>query len=397
MRAARIRRPDGRVSWTVLDDRGEVVAPVRAWLIHLEQIRMSPNTMERFAKHVALLGAFLGAREQRLEQITIKDYDEFLAWCEMRRAGQPASAKIVQLRPPTGVERRMSASLRNQIHIAVKSFYRSLVNNERFEVDVRHKLRVHDAERTYKPFLEHLSRRRSTRRKDAYNHGRVDVTQRAIASKRLTAEQVLKLIECCHLLRDAYLVVLLYNTGLRLGEALGLRHADVDLSERVIWVVPRANNENGARAKAGRVRAVPVHEYVVRMYEDLMTSREYEIAFESGTDYVFCNVERGRIGRAMTISRAKKLQARLVSRSGIRFHWHMLRHSHASEAIAAGYGLLEVADRLGHASPQTTVEFYRHLFSAEVRELYLTGPERVQKRLAQLRDAHLLGRDIRWS
>lgn len=128
-----------------------------------------------------------------------------------------------------------------------------------------------------------------------------------------------------------------------------------------------------------------------------MTSREYENAFESGTDYVFCNIERGRIGRAMTISRAKKLQVRLGARSGIRFHWHMLRHSHASEAIAAGYGLLEVADRLGHASPQTTVEFYRHLFSAEVRKLYLTGPERVQKRLAQLRDAHLLNRDIRWS
>jgi integrase/recombinase XerD len=57
---------------------------------------------------------------------------------------------------------------------------------------------------------------------------------------------------------------------------------------------------------------------------------------------------------------------------------------------------LEVAERLGHASPQTTVDFYRHLFSAEIRKLYLTGPERVQQRLAQMRDAQLLNRDSRW-
>lgn len=139
-----------------------------------------------------------------------------------------------------------------------------------------------------------------------------------------------------------------------------------------------------------------MHEYVVHMYEDLLTSAEYAAAFESGTEYVFCNVSRGRLGRAMTIARAQRLQRQLIARSGVQFHWHMLRHSHASEAIAAGYGLLEVAERLGHSSPQTTIAFYRHLFSAEIRKLYLTGPENVQRRLSELRDAHLLNRDLRW-
>jgi integrase len=294
VRAARIRYPDGRVSWTLLDERDVVVESARAWLIHLEQIRMSPNTIERFAKHLASLGTFLNARERSFEQISVKDYDEFLAWCELKRSGTPAGPRVVQVRPQRATEGRMSASLRNQIHIAVKSFYRNVANNERFEFDVQCKHRIHDRERTRKAFLEHLSRRRSTRRKDAYNQGTIGAAQRSIAAKRLTAEQVLALIENCHLLRDAFLVVLLYNTGLRIGEALGMRHADVDVSERVFWVVPRANNENGARAKSGRVRGIPVHEYVVRMYEDLMTSREYAAAFESGTDYVFCNIERGQ-------------------------------------------------------------------------------------------------------
>jgi integrase len=364
--------------------------------VHLERIRLSPNTIERFAKHVAALGAFLAARDKGFEQITIRDYDDFLAWCERRRGHRLASPKLVELRRDRADSAQISASLKNQIHLAVKSFYRNLVNYERFELDVQHKLRIHDAERTYKPFLEHIQRRRTVRRKDAYAHGTPGASQRSVAAKRVTPDQVLALVQSCHLLRDAFLVVLLYNTGLRIGEALGLRHVDIDVTERVVWVVPRDDNENGSRAKSGRVRGVPVHEYVMRMYEDLLTSAEYAPAFESGSEYVFCNVERGRIGRAMAISRGKKLYRQLSARSGVPFHWHMLRHSHASEAIAAGYGLLEVADRLGHASPQTTVDFYRHLFSAEVRKLYLTGPDRVQKRLAELRDAQLLNQDGRW-
>lgn len=63
----------------------------------------------------------------------------------------------------------------------------------------------------------------------------------------------------------------------------------------------------------------------------------------------------------------------------------------------AGYSLLEVADRLGHASPQTTAAFYQHLFASEIRRLYLTGPDEVHERLEKLREAELLGKDMRWA
>jgi integrase len=357
---------------------------------------MSPNTVSRFAKHVATLGTFLNARDKSFEQITISDYDQFLAWLVHRRE-LAVSPNVILIRRAALQERpRLSASLRNQIHMAVKSFYRHLVNNDRFEFAVQQKLRVHDGGHTYKPFLEHLNSRRYVRRTDSYLHGNIGAAQRLVTKKRLTSTQVIEVIRKCHLLRDAFLVVLLYNTGIRIGEALGLRHTDIDLDAKVIWVLPRCDNENRARAKGGRVRGTPVHEYVIRMYEDLVTSDEYAPAFESGTPYVFCNVRRGRAGRAMTLTRADKLCRQLIRRTGIAFHWQMFRHSHASEAIAAGYSLLEVAERLGHASPQTTADFYRHLFSAELRKLYLTGPELVQRRLAELRDVDILNKDRRW-
>jgi hypothetical protein len=56
-----------------------------------------------------------------------------------------------------------------------------------------------------------------------------------------------------------------------------------------------------------------------------------------------------------------------------------------------------VADRLGHASPQTTAAFYQHLFASEIRRLYLTGPDEVHERLEKLREAELLGKDMRWT
>ena len=105
--------------------------------------------------------------------------------------------------------------------------------------------------------------------------------QQKVLKKRLTPTEVLRLIEGCNLARDAFLIVLLYNTGLRIGEALGLHHIDIDLLEKVIWVISREDNANGARAKSGRIRGVPVHDYVLNMYVDYLTSDEYLPVFES--------------------------------------------------------------------------------------------------------------------
>ena len=61
------------------------------------------------------------------------------------------------------------------------------------------------------------------------NPGRV---QQKVLKKRLTPTEVLRLIEGCNLARDAFLIVPLYNTGLLIGEALGLQH--INMLERVI-------------------------------------------------------------------------------------------------------------------------------------------------------------------
>jgi integrase/recombinase XerD len=64
-------------------------------------------------------------------------------------------------------------------------------------------------------------------------------------------------LDACDRLRDRFLFALLHDSGVRIGEALGLRHEDIVAAEREIRVVPRLN-ANRARSKSGRQRAIPV-------------------------------------------------------------------------------------------------------------------------------------------
>ena len=98
----------------------------------------------------------------------------------------------------------------------------------------------------------------------------------------------------------------------------------------------------------------------------------------------------------MSESNVYDIQGRLAKASGVAFTWHMFRHSHASEAIAQGYSLLDVADRLGHASPQTTNAIYKHLFNAEYRKMRLRSHEELEGRLSDLRRRTLTQEQIKW-
>ena len=298
---------------------------------------------------------------------------------------------------PSGKEAAaVTASLYNQILFSIKGFYQFL--------DMRHASAIFvDAEKprgyapnAYKPFLEHINARKARRKVES----RSDKQAKAAAAKpcsrpQVKPEQVLKIIQSATLMRDALLVVVLYTTGMRIGEARGLLHDDFRLDENVIWVTPRAL-ENGARVKNGRARPIPVPDFIMKLYEDYVASDEYLDAFESGTAHVFCNVVKGRIGRGLTENNVYDIQNRLVKNSGVPFTWHLFRHSHASEAIAQGYSLLDVADRLGHASPQTTNDIYKHLLNAEYRKMRLKSHREIEERLDDLRRPGLAEEKLKW-
>jgi integrase/recombinase XerD len=394
MHLQRIVLPSGHVTWTAYDG-DTIVTEIREFVIYLEARHHAPSTVAHYTRHVVRLGNYLAAMGKSFREIAPLDLDRFIP--AVIRHGPILDLKtalnIIPLRPePVDV----SASLHNQILFAIKAFYTFLDLRYAaliFGTDERPRTYHPDA---YKPFLAHIMQRKARR----HTESRSDHKAKAASAKRavdhrLTPEQVLKIIEAASLMRDAFLVVLLYTTGIRIGEARGLLHEDFRLEENVIWVTPRIH-ENNARVKSGKARPIPALDFVMTMYEDYVASDEYLPAFETGTNYVFCNIAKAQIGRGLTESNAYDIQTRLVRNSGIAFTWHMFRHTHASEAIAQGYSLLDVADRLGHASPQTTNAIYKHLFNAEYKKLQLKNHTEVEERLNDLRRVGLAEEKLKW-
>jgi integrase/recombinase XerD len=153
---------------------------------------------------------------------------------------------------------------------------------------------------------------------------------------------------------------------LRISEALGLRHADLDPAAGAVHVVAREDNPNHARVKGMKDRAVPVRDYLFNRYADYLDAEYGDL----DSDFVFVNLWRGQRGAAMTYSAVEDLGDRLRRATGIGDStWHALRHSYATRLLRSGVPIEVVAELLGHASTQTTKSTYAHLDLADYRRV----------------------------
>jgi site-specific recombinase XerD len=185
------------------------------------------------------------------------------------------------------------------------------------------------------------------------------------------------LLEAATSWRDRFLLVLLWFSGLRIGEALGLRRSDLHLMASAtalgcsvagphLHVVPR-ENVNGARAKGRRERVVPLAHYVVSYYDLYLDERE-RCPAAAGCDFVFVNLFGEPLGAPMRLGRVSQLFASLSTRAQLsrRVTPHMLRHAAGTALMAAG-GLDVTQALLGHASI-TSTQIYLHPNSQRQRE-----------------------------
>lgn len=167
--------------------------------------------------------------------------------------------------------------------------------------------------------------------------------------------------------RDRLLVAMLATTGLRRGEALGLRLSDIHflpvsttlgcpIDGPHLHIEPRENS-NKARVKRGKPRAVPVTPALVALYDRYRSERDGCSAARE-CDYLFVNLYREPLGAPMKLYAANELFARLSRQVGQTTTPHMLRHTFGTGA-ARQASLDVVAELLGHASIRST-EVYLH-------------------------------------
>ena len=176
-----------------------------------------------------------------------------------------------------------------------------------------------------------------------------------------TAGEMQAILDACTRLRDRFFFALLYESGCRAGEVLGLRHEDIAAAEREISIVPR-ENANGARAKSGG-RTVPVGPDLIRLYADYLHEEYGGI----DSDHVFVNVWAEPKGHAWTYQAAYDLVLRLRARTGIVFDPHWFRHSAATRWLRDGVRIEVVSTLLGHSSVSVTSSVYGHLTAEDAR------------------------------
>ena len=215
---------------------------------------------------------------------------------------------------------------------------------------------------SWRPFLHHISKSQPAARrviglKVPRKHPRI-----------LTAVEMQAILDGCDRLRDRLLFAVLHDTGMRIGEALGLRHEDWAAAERTVTVLARVN-DNGARAKSVQPRTIPISAGLVRLYADYLHGEYGEL----DSDYVFVNLWAGQYGRPLTYAAVYDLVGRLRRRTGIDFDPHWCRHTYATGLLRAGTPVEVVSRLLGHASVTTTVEVYGHLSVEDARQTLGAG------------------------
>ncbi|WP_433685688.1 site-specific integrase [Nocardia sp. CA-119907] len=348
VRVQRVVMPSGEESATVLAG-GLVVESVDRFLAHLTTIDRSPNTIRAYAHDLRDYFEFLECRGLQWDRVVLEDLGRFVAWLRL-----PESARDGRVAMLPWAEANLAAATVNRKLSALASFYEF---HQRHGVGLGELLtRWRPGRRggSWQPFLAHLGARPE-------RHRAISLRAERRPPRELTQAEMTALISACDRLRDRFLLSLLRSTGLRIGEALGLRHEDIDARRRLIAVRPRVN-VNRARAKTWS-REVPAEAALFRLYSDYL-HEEYGLL---DCDYVFVNLWGAPVGAPMSYASVDRLVRRLRTRTGIMFSPHLFRHSYATGLLRRGVAAEVVQKLLGHSSISVTVDTYSHLKIEDAR------------------------------
>lgn len=186
--------------------------------------------------------------------------------------------------------------------------------------------------------------------------------------KTLTTEEQKKIINSCTNKRDKLLILLLIETGMRIGQVLQLKHSDIESWDRRLIVKHRLDNPNDVYSKSRHEYAIDLSKNWLDMYTDYIIYEQSEVDCE----YVFTSLYRkdsGDICSPLSYPRIIAIFDSLKKKTGVEVTPHIFRHSHATELLREEVPIEIVAKRLGHRSIETTRQMYEHLNAADMRKI----------------------------
>ncbi len=155
--------------------------------------------------------------------------------------------------------------------------------------------------------------------------------------------------------RDLVIIELLYGTGMRLSELIGLRDKDFNLNDRTVKVLGKRNKE----------RVIPFSQGIVSLLKDYREVRDREVE-KTDSEYFFVT-ESGKKLYPVLVNRITK---KFLSKAPIQKKSpHVLRHTYATHLLNKGAEINAVKDLLGHTSLAAT-QVYTHNTIEKLKEVF---------------------------
>ena len=272
--------------------------------------RVADNTLQAYRRDLTKLVAFAAADQRRVEDLTRQDLEAFIR--DGMAAGQaPASAA--------------------RLVAAVRSFYRFLRVSGRIGRNPSED--VH-APRTFASLPRFLS---------------LEEVDALLAAPDVSVPRGL---------RDRALIEVLYATGLRVSELVGLRLTDLRLDQNYLQCF----------GKGSKQRIVPLGDEAVGWVRRYVAEARPALARRRESPWLFLNAREGaRLSRLgfWKILKAYGRQAGILSHLSP----HVVRHSFATHLLERGADLRAIQTMLGHADLSTT-QIYTHVLEARLRQVY---------------------------
>ncbi|MGC4985298.1 MULTISPECIES: tyrosine-type recombinase/integrase [unclassified Streptomyces] len=337
-------------TYAVVDDEGRVVEPVDDYLALCTDREHSPNTLRARAFDLKAWLDFLQLLGIDLLAASPEQVDQFAGW--LRRPVQPGRLRLAD----TDEGPAREASTVNRALNSVYMFYEFLARRGvGMGAQLTHRRATSIGD--HGGFLAGIAERQVTGRPT-----RLKQVKRRPGT--LSDAEVQQILDACERLRDRLLMALMFETGCRIGQALGLRHEDINTDRRTLTLQPRDNNANRARGKSRDPKEIPVRQTLLDLYTDYLFAEYGEL----DCDYVFVNLWNGTVGAPMQYWAAMSLVKRLRRRAGVDFHPHLFRHTHATALLRAGVRLEVASELLTHGSVHTTADTYGHLEADDLAE-----------------------------
>lgn len=168
-------------------------------------------------------------------------------------------------------------------------------------------------------------------------------------------DEIIKILKACTNCRDQLLIMLISETGYRIGEILGVDYTkDIDYQRHTIRIWFRDDNDNGARAKNAEYRKAKISDatydfllHYLAQYRELLQHQQM----------LFINLEGNTKGNALQVDSVYSMLRRMEKNTGIKITPHMLRRYFANMRRSAGWTLEMICEALGHRHLDTTIKY----------------------------------------